>query len=348
MTTDDDAADRTVPLDLVAIIGIVLLSSVLTYWSPDPLEPVRTLLGLGSVLFAPGYVTIVSIVRKRGATTEANRFEWVVSGLGRLEWGILSILTSVAIVSVLGLFVSVTDLGITRATMVVVVNGYTALLAVATAIPVFFEEGSVSLSFDGTASWAGRLRNPPTGVDAVLNLSLVFVLVVGGLVIITPAPGQNMPRFTEFYLPAEPTANDSAIRESLFAVGPDETERIQVGITNHEHRRVNYTVIVQIQRAEVAARRVRVLDRRQISRFGIELDHNESIRIPYDFTVNKAESGCRVAFLLYTGNVPQSPTVENSYRELHLWHTATPPDEGSSCPSLGAIDAQVNRTAMTN
>jgi uncharacterized membrane protein len=354
------AAAGSTTADVIAIVAAVLLSSALVHWPIEPLAPVRIGLGLVSVLFAPGYVTLVAFAGRSGPKTEpspsegadppdaedSRLFRWMPSELARTEGLILSVLTSVAVVAVLGLLLGFGPIGVTPTSIVFAVNGYTLLLAGATiARRVLAPESAASLAFLDPRSWPGDVWDPLTGTDAVLDLFLLLLVVAGGVALVVPVPGQSASSFTEFYVLGNNESDEAAMGDYLSTLDPGETERIDVGIANREHRRINYTVVVQVQRTDVADRSVVVLDRQRISRHSVALDHDESVRLPYEFSANESATGCRVAFLLYRGDPPLSPTLENAYRELHLWHAEEPPAGGANCSNPAAIDARVNRSA---
>lgn len=61
----------------------------------------------------------------------------------------------------------------------------------------------------------------------------------------------------------------------------------------------------------------------ELDRFQLRLEHNETRHV--DYTVVPTTTGTRLqlAFLLYRDAPPPSPTVENAYRETHLWVDVT-------------------------
>ncbi|MEF8825359.1 MAG: DUF1616 domain-containing protein [Halapricum sp.] len=365
--TDGDAetgiSPGTMPIDLLAVVSLVSITALLAYPPFEPpalFAPLRTMLGLLSVLFAPGYATLAALLPHSGEVSESDPSEWVTlpgsrgvsssrwtaAGLSRLEWVGLSVLVSAVVVSILGILLSLASIRIGPSTIVLTVTGYTLLLVLVAALRRWVsDEGTFDPPIKGFGSSFIRVKAPRTRVDALLNLLLLFLVLVGGAVVVAPSVGQDTAEFTEFYVLSGNEADDPTMGEYLSTAGPNDTTRIQAVVANREHRRLNYTIVVQVQRADLADRSVRVLDRRQASRFSVELAHNESVRVPYRFTVSEAETSCRVAFLLYVDDVPTSPTIGNAYRELHLWHTADPPGGGGDCLSLNAVDVRVAERA---
>lgn len=334
-------------IDLIVVIGIVLMALGLTYWAPSWLAPLRVGLGLVSALFVPGYVTLTAVIPHLNTRNELIPWKRVENSLDQSEQIILSVILSIVIVPILGIVVSFTSLGIRPITMVLTVGGYSILVACIAAIRrLFFTSTAMGFLHDNTESWISRLRDRRTKADLVLNLLVVFLILIGGLVLAAPPPEQDVPQFTEFYVLNEDEPSDLNMTDYPHLNGSSDPAPVVTGITNHEHQAIEYTVIVQVQRAEVRERSVAVLDRNRINTVQIRLEHGESARIPYEFRSPEAQTGCRVAFLLYRGDPPSSPTLDNAYRELHLWDTANPPPDQTGCSDPDAIDVTTDPSSI--
>jgi uncharacterized membrane protein len=235
-------------------------------------------------------------------------------------------------------------LDITPLGIVLLVNAYTVVLAGVAVVRRLGTDSRGPFSLRRRiVSWGGRIRTPPSRVDAALNIGLAILIVAGGVAVVVDDP-DGTTQFTEFYLLHSDQSDDPTMSEFLSTTEPGEPERIQAGITNHENQRQQYSVVVQLQRAVVTERSVRVVERRQLDEFDVELAHNETARVSYDVLTSEAQTGCRIAFLLYRGSAPEQPTADEAYRELHLWHAEEPPNPEGSCPALDAVDMQVNAT----
>lgn len=334
--------------DLFVVVDVALIALNLAYLANPRLAFFRIGFGFLAVLFAPGYVTLAAVTAGRRTDEELGRWDWIGTELGRWERLVLCVPVSIAIVVLLGVFVNFTPLGVRPATMVLVVTGYTvSIAAVAVIRRVVSEAGTASAPLGDIVPSIGRLRDPPTEVDLVLNLLVLLIIVAGAVAVVAPLSGQSTPSFTEFALSGGNESGDLDTEDYLFENGSNGSATVVARIANRERRSVQYTVVVQLQRATVGKRSVAVIDRRRASTTTVGLDGGERARIGYDFGLPETPSGCRVAFLLYRGEVPPSPTVENAYRELHLWHTPDPPPNRTRCPSLSAIDVETNRPAVT-
>ena len=185
-----------------------------------------------------------------------------------------------------------------------------------------------------------NLFQQETKVDTVLNMAILLLVLVGTVAVMSPVFEQSSPQFTELGLATQNESDELAMEGYLSDLNSTESRTIYAEITNKERNDVDYILVVQIQQTELRDRSVAVLERRQTVQTDIQLSHNESEQIPYRVTAGDTQTGCRVAFLLYSGNVPESPTIDNADREVHLWHTDDPPPENNSCRDLNEITVQ--------
>jgi len=165
-----------------------------------------------------------------------------------------------------------------------------------------------------------ELFDPESRTDAALNVVLVMsiLLAVGsvGYAVAVPPQGEQ---FSEFYLLTENPDGE------LVADGyPEELERGEraemiVGIENNEYEPTNYTVVVQLQEVEQEGNETRVIDRQEVDRFSTTLEHNATHHERHVLEPTRTGEELRVQYLLYAGEAPETPTRENSYRDLHLW-----------------------------
>jgi len=337
-------------IDLIIVFVITVLASIFAFNSIYIPWPIQVLFGLTGLLLAPGYVTLVAVLQLRLVINHFSSQEWTLTSPNTdsdqllrpnpstSEVIVLIFVTSISIVTILGLIVSQTPMGVVPESIVLSVAGYTSTIATLTAISRYRIGTDQSLWIAIDRTQLSRLSNPPTRVDAVLNISLVLVLMIGAVVVAVPLSSQNQTQFTEFALLAESESGDTISREYLATADDGENRQIHSIITNHEGQTIEYTLLIQVQRATVNNKSVNVTSYRRLNSTTIKIAPNETAQLTYEFRTLEANSGCRVAFLLYADNVPTSPTMENAYRELHLWHADNPPVKRESCNSLHAIE----------
>jgi uncharacterized membrane protein len=135
-------------------------------------------------------------------------------------------------------------------------------------------------------------------IDKVLTVILLTALVacvsLTVYIIITPKIGE---RFTEFYIlgPEGKAAN----YPTKLKLGQNGT--VIIGISNHEYRTMNYTIVVKFGNVTIWEKR-------------ITLNHNETWEYPFTFKAIEKGKRIKIEFLLFVDENFTSP-----YRELHLW-----------------------------
>jgi hypothetical protein len=107
-----------------------------------------------------------------------------------------------------------------------------------------------------------------------------------------------------------------------------------VGIGNHEHEPVDYTVVVELQNVTFEGNESVVREESELGRLRTGLADNETWTRTYEVTPTMTGERLRLAFLLYNESVPDDPTVENAYRETHLWVNVS--QRGSTAGSLAS------------
>lgn len=340
MKTDitDTPTEHTPVTDLVGAATVALLyaASALLVHSPfvdasslvgEVLSLLRVSFGLLLSLFVSGYVILALLSPRLHGRDD----------FGRGERAVVSFLLSLALLVVQGLLLNASAYGFRAELIARSTFGFVLFVALLAGIHRVLRSGlPVVVDTERFRAGVDRLRGPPTRVDTVLNVALVVLLIGASAAVALPSVGDETPQFTEFGLLAESDSNGLVATNVSSALRSDES-RLVVRVTNREHATRQYSVVVQVQRAVVRNRSVEVLQRRRIDTSRTALAHNESASLPYRFDTAAGRSGCRVAFLLYKGEPPQSPTVANAYRELHLWDGATPSTRAGACPSMSAI-----------
>jgi uncharacterized membrane protein len=319
---------RRLPADLVAVL-LWLAATNLAVFLPVVREtPLRIALGLPLLLFLPGYALVAALFPEAATERPAAELGEDENG-GRTHDGIdgiervaLSFGVSIAVVPLLGLVLNFTPFGIRLTPIMVAVSGFT-LLATAVAAQRRQELGPEERFAVPYRSWLAQARTelfaPDSRTDAALNVLLVasVLLAVGsvGYAVAVPKQGEA---FTELYLLTEDdgelVADDYPTE---FTRG--EPQSLVVGVGNHEHERVSYTLLVELHRVETANNSTRVLDRERLQQFEPSLADNETWHRPHSVEPTMTGQRLRLTYLLYRGNAPANPTVESAYRETHLW-----------------------------
>ncbi|MFC7202627.1 DUF1616 domain-containing protein [Haloferax namakaokahaiae] len=320
---------RALPADL-AFVLVMVVSTLLAALVPGLDEtPLRVVLGLPFVLFAPGYALVAALFPERGPVTIERDDDHDAAvdqrGIDGIERVALSFGTSIAVVPLLGLVLNFTPWGIRLVPILVAVGGFTLVGVVVAAgrrteLPPD-ERFSVPYEawFDAGKS---ELFEPATRADAVLNVVLVVSVVLAaasvGYAVGVPTDGES---FSEFYLLTENDDGDLVADDYPDELVVGESVPLVVGIGNNEHRQVNYTAVVFLQRVERQNNSTTVLEQDRLAAFSPSLADNETWHRRHRIQPTMTGERLRLTYLLYIGDEPDSPSVENAYRELHLWVT---------------------------
>lgn len=324
---------RRVPADLSAIVLLVLVTLGAVFLPIVSETPLRVVVGLPFVLFVPGYAFIAALFPEAGEGPiadadndgEGNHLE--EGGIDGIERVALSFGTSIAIVPLIGLVLNFTPWGIRLVPIMVAVSGFT-LVAVAvgtyrrTELPAD-EQFTVPFR-EWYAAGRTELLEPETRMDGALNVLLVFsiLLAVGsvGYAVAVPKQGET---FTELYLLTEGDDGELVADGYPQNFTAGESQPLYVGVGNNEHESVNYTVVVELQNVTFENNSSQVHDQEQLHRFQTTIPHNQTWQLNHSVTPTMTGERLRLTYLLYKGTPPANPTVDNAYREVHLWVNVT-------------------------
>lgn len=276
------------------------------------------------------------------------------SGIDGIERVALSFGLSIAIVPLIGLVLNFTPWGIRLVPILVSVSGFT-LIAVAVAAIRRWELPEDERFRVPYREWvaAGRaeLLEPDSRGDAALNVLLVISILLAtasvGYAVAVPKQGEQ---FTELYLLTEGEEGDLVADDYPTEFVRGEPRSLVAGIGNQEHSTTEYTLIGKLQQVEIQRSgnasvndtagagnasvndtagtgniSVSVLEEETVVEFSPELEHNESWTRQHNVTPTLTGENMRLTYLLYKGSAPEDPTVDNAYREVHLWVNVSEP-----------------------
>jgi uncharacterized membrane protein len=332
---------RRFPPDLTAVVAVVVLTGIAVAVPGVRDTPLRVIVGLPYVLFVPGYAFIAALFPEAGpgpadedAADAGDGGEAVDrardgSGIDGLERVALSFGTSIAIVPLIGLVLNFTPWGIRLTPIVVSVSLFTVGAAVVAdrrrrALPADERFGVPYREWIDDAR--AEFFEPETRADLGLNVLLVcsVLLAVGsvGYAVAYPGSGET---FTELYVLTENEDGELVADDYPDEFTAGESRSIIVGIGNHEGEEVSYTLVSQLQRVRIQNNSTTVLERTELSRYAPTVAANETWRTRDTITPTMTGERLRLTYLLYKGDAPPSPTVENAYREVHLWINVSAP-----------------------
>lgn len=318
-----------VPADLGAVVALVVVFVAVTvgaeYLPVLNETPLRVAVGFTFVLFVPGYALTAALFPETatGSGDAATDRERDATGINGIERAALSIGTSVVVVPSIGYVLNFTPWGIRLIPVVTAVSGFT--LAAAAAGTVRRNELPPDERFtvpyrQWVATARSTLFEPVSRTDAALNVVLaVSLLLAAGSVGYAVAVPKENERFTELYLLTDSGDGDLVADDypRNFTVG--EPRSLYVGVENHEHRTVRYTVVVSIQNVTFENNESRVLEAERLRTFRTTLAHGETWQSNHSIAPTLTGDRLRLTYFLYRGQPPATPTVETADREVHLW-----------------------------
>jgi len=344
------AGVRTLPADLAAALVLAAATTLAVFVPVVNETPLRVVLGLPYVLFLPGYVLIAALFPERGESPVVEDGEWGDSdadvsaqdgsGIDGIERVALSFGLSIALVPLVGLVLNFTPFGIRLAPIVVSLDVLVVGLVVVAARrrEALDSEERFTVPY---RAWVGAARQelfrPASRADAVLNVLLVVSILVAvssvGYAVAVPKSGEQ---FTEFYVLTEGDDGELVADGYPTNFTQGEPQEVVVGLQNHEGETVQYSVVTAVQRVEVVdnGTNVTVLEEEMGERYSTQVAHNETAMRNVSIQPTMTGERLRVVFLLYKGDPPATPTVDNAYRELHLWVNVSAANESSTSMSV--------------
>lgn len=315
---------RTLPVDLVFVVAVAIVT-VLSIALPVVREsPLRAVVPLLFVLFVPGYAFVAALYPGAPAREDDERPSGTLTArpLTNLERLMLSLGSSVVIVPLVGLGLNATPWGLGLVPMLVTLVLLTGVcVAVAAKRRSDLPEGQ---SFDvSPGAWYRSLTDGvfpnETRADVVLNTALVvallFATATAGYAVFDQGSGD---RYTEFYVLSEGEDGRLVADDYPTDFVATESRVFSVGIHNHEGEQASYTVVTALQRVRPEDGETTVVESERLDSYGVTLAPNGTSVQERVVTPTMVGDRLRLVFLLYRGDPPAEPTVDNAYRWTHL------------------------------
>jgi len=310
---------KNYPIDIILclVLTIVLIPLVLLNINPA----LRIVLGLPSILFIPGYVLIFSLFPNKKTD----------KGIDVIERVALSFGLSIAVVPLISLGLNYTMWGITLESILTSLFIFTTSMSL---ISVYRwiktdEKKRFVITFKLT------FLKSKDKLDKALNIILVLSIVIacGSLVYVITIP-KTGEKFTEFYILGSGDIADEYPRD----LTTNDTGFVIIGISNHEYKKVNYTVEVWLINQTTIENKTTYNNAWFLNKKNVVLNHSvidiEKRWTPqweynYSFNINKT-GFYKIAFLLfkendeeYDYNVDHADIIkkrlDDSYRKCHFY-----------------------------
>ncbi len=283
--------------DLAVIVAYTLITVGAIYLPIVNETVIRSALGLGMVLFVPGYALIAALFPGRKA----------IDGIERTA---LSFGLSIAVTPLIGLALNFTPFGIRLDPIVVCLSAFTIVCAVAATyrrreltpeerFSVDFQKAYRDAKSELFPAGEARLDRVLT---VILLLSILASVLVLAYVIAVPKQGE---KFTEFYI-LGPNGKAENYPEWFHL---NESRPVTVGIINHEYRNVTYDLVIALNDSN---------DITQLYSERLTLGDNQTWQQPIEVRPGRIGTDMELQFLLYADGNMTAP-----YRDLHLWVSVT-------------------------
>ncbi len=325
-----------IPVDLFAIAGFVVMATVLLAIVGVSSSLVRAAIGLPLLFLAPGYAVVSTLFpRRTSATTPETGSTGIIpqtQALSDVERVALSFGLSFALLPLLGL--AIAPVGFTTETVVGTVGGVTlTLLGIATGrrltVPAQ-QRYRVNLGQRIAAARRSIVDGESTAhtaINVALVLSMVVALTTVGYALVAPQQGEE---YTSLELLTENDAGELVASGYPSAVEPGESIPLVIGVENNEGQDMNYTVVVQEQRIEDGE----VVDRTELRQIQYSLSEDGVGYGDRDITPTGEPGTVRISVLVYTDEVPETPTYDNAYRYAYFWTEITTEDPGDETEAI--------------
>jgi uncharacterized membrane protein len=285
--------------DLLIIVAYTLIAVASIYLPVVNETVLRSALGLGMVLFVPGYALIAALFPGK-------------ADIDAIERTALSFGLSIAVTPLIGLALNFTPWGIRLDPIVVCLTIFTLACAAAATYRRRELKPEERFSVDSGKTWRdARMELFPRGegrldrtLTVILLLSIIASVAVLAFVIAVPRQGE---KFTEFYI-LGPTGKAENYPE-YFRLG--DSKPVIVGIINHEYRNVTYDLVIALNDSNNIT---------QLSSQRLELADNQTWQQTVPLTPDHLGTDMEIQFLLYADGNMTAP-----YRDLHLWVSVTKP-----------------------
>jgi uncharacterized membrane protein len=322
---------RERPYDLYTILAASALLVLIILIFPG-LDTLRIIIGLPFILFFPGYVLISALYpeRKRyfdsdgkevpspsddGSQDDDEKDEGTIKGKGLdgLERIALSLGLSIAITPLIGLVLNYTydwapdTLGIRL--VPILLSQFTFILIVGSI--AIYKRSKVPLEDRFAIIIDLTIPENYSRMDKVLTVGIVLMMVlsVGMLIyiIVVPREGES---FTEFYI-LGPSHKAEGYPRNIYL---EESHFIYIGIGNHEHKEMNYTLVISMDEGALN-QTMDTFDNVTVSRsrqpsMNIKVEDDTTLEVQCNFSILEVGS-YKLRFLLFRN--------DEEYRDLHIW-----------------------------
>jgi len=302
-------------LDTYIVVAVLLLAQFVPALEQGGLLRVAVVLPL--LFFLPGYALLL-VVYPYAYAAPTGRWE-ISQRITVVERVALSFGMSLAITSLIAIALTQIEPGFSS---VLAINSVSTVVLVLTLIGTGrryrlsrHEEFTMPIGqwVDDAHEALVRLPETRAVVSVVVVVSAVATAGALGFVVTQPKDGAG---YTGFRLVQEGPSGDLVAANYSNQLEDGEASSLIFSVENDEAERVQYSVLIVLQQLseDGTVQRQTVLDQ-----YDRGVGTGETWNNSHTVAPPNVETNSRITYLLYKGDPPRRPTVQNSYRHLYLW-----------------------------
>lgn len=315
---------QRIPLDFV-LISLYAIGAQTT-WNLAEGSVARFVLPLPLLLYLPGYV-LMALLFPRGTSLRESPIQKPLGGhepprdLESVERVGLGFGFSIALLPLFAFATSVAGLGVGRPT----VELATAFVLLGAVVRVLLGTGESAI-VSASKRTATGIRESSTR-NLLLNTALaVGVCLAVGMLVFGLASPQQGEQFTEAVIVSESDEGELLTTGYPTNLTAETSETTALLLENNEGARVEYTVVLQLQRVEEGA----VVENEELARESTSIDRSERNRIELTITPTMTGENLRLAYLVYRADPPSDLGLESAYRAPYSWVDVQPAESAAN------------------
>lgn len=296
---------------VVTVLAAATVGLVLLFGEQGGVPWVRVPLGVLFVFVLPGYALTAALFPR---TTVGPGRSLSIGGIERL---VLAVGLSLAIVPLVS--ISLTLLSFSIGIYSVVVSLGTFIVASVLVATVRTYRTTPDERYSPVPDSVRSLDRQVLTVNKISVIFAIALLLAGGGLAAAVVGSGDGDSYTELALQAPDETGELTADAYPDSLSVGEPEPLHVEIENHEHRSVEYTVVVLLEDVDSDT----VVERTELDRFDVNLEHTERAQHEHELEATRAGDSLRISYLLYVDSVPDEPTLANADRSVHFFTDVT-------------------------
>lgn len=303
-------------LDLLLSFAVVVITDAVVLLEAP--VPFRTPLVILTLFLIPGYVLTAALFPAGEPTALSNGVQPPDSSqrsISPLERTVLSVGISIAIFPIVGICIDTFVGQLSTASLLVSMNLVIIFSVIVATIHRQYVPLSVRYAPGVLLEGIPSKRIKVDALTVILALSIVFA---GGAIGYSQFADSQSTGLTELYVLNKSSADGGTATDFRTELAQGTSTSFSVVIGNAEGNDIDYTIVVQLQHVKRTGHETIVQERRQVSQHRVMVPSGDTRELNETITPS-TPGNKRVVYLLYRGDAPENPQIQNAYREVHLW-----------------------------